>query len=89
MCLLRVRGLTPLESARRRALSVATLYRHLARAIREGELELAAWVARDEAELQEIRFAFEHSEDKRLKPIYEALGGEYDYGILECVRAAS
>ena len=42
----------------------------------------------DDAALQEIRFAFEHSEDGRLKPVYEALGGEYDYGILECVRAA-
>ncbi len=87
--LLLCQGMTPLEIAHRRELTVATVYRHLAKAIREGELELADVVALDEAELQEIRFAFEHSEDKRLKPIYEALGGEYDYGILECVRAAS
>ena len=81
-------GMKPLEIAHRRELTLATVYRHLAAAITAGELELDDVIELDDAALQEIRFAFEHSEDGRLKPVYEALGGEYDYGILECVRAA-
>ncbi len=81
-------GLKPLEIAHRRELTLATVYRHLAAAIKNGELELDDVVELDPPSLQEIRFAFEHSEDGRLKPVYELLGGEYDYGILECVRAA-
>ncbi len=83
------RGLKPLEIAHQRDLTLATVYRHLAGAIRSGELELEDVVELDAAALQEIRFAFEHSEDTRLKPVYEMLDGEYDYGILECVKAAS
>ena len=81
-------GMKPLEIAHRRELTLATVYRHLAAAITAGELELDDVIELDDDALQEIRFAFEHSEDGRLKPVYEALGGEYDYGILECVRAA-
>ena len=81
-------GMKPLEIAHHRELTLATVYRHLAAAITSGELELNDVIELDDAALQEIRFAFEHSEDGRLKPVYEALGGEYEYGILECVRAA-
>lgn len=86
--LLLCQGLKPLEIAHRRELTLATVYRHLAGAISQGEIELDDVVELDEGSLQEIRFAFEHSDGERLKPVYEALGGEYDYGILECVRAA-
>ena len=81
-------GMKPLEIAHRRELTLATVYRHLAAAIKAGELELEDVVELDNSALQEIRFAFEHSENGKLKPVYDALGGEYDYGILECVRAA-
>ena len=81
-------GMKPLEIAHRRELTLATVYRHLAAAIKAGELELEDVVELDNSALQEIRFAFEHSENGKLKPVYDALGGEYDYAILECVRAA-
>ncbi|GAB3371533.1 DNA helicase RecQ [Spongiibacter taiwanensis] len=81
-------GLTPLEIAHRRDLTISTVYRHLANAIAEGELELDDVVELNDAALKEIRFAFEHSEDGRLKPVYEFLDGEYDYGVLACVKAA-
>ena len=81
-------GLSALDIARKRDLTVTTVYGHLAKGIRRGELELQDVVALEEAALQEIQFAFDHAEDERLKPVFEALGGEYDYGVLDCVRAA-
>ncbi|AKH69246.1 ATP-dependent DNA helicase RecQ [Spongiibacter sp. IMCC21906] len=81
-------GLSPLEIAHKRDITISTVYRHLAGAIRSGELELADAVVLDDKALQEIQFAFEHSEDGRLKPVFDFLDGEYDYGILECVKAA-
>ncbi|USA44807.1 helix-turn-helix domain-containing protein [Spongiibacter taiwanensis] len=77
-----------MEIAHRRDLTISTVYRHLANAIAEGELELDDVVELNDAALKEIRFAFEHSEDGRLKPVYEFLDGEYDYGVLACVKAA-
>jgi ATP-dependent DNA helicase RecQ len=42
-------------------------------------------------ELQTIEFAFERlgpSAPDALTPVYEALRGEYPFGLLRCVRAA-
>ncbi|MDX1506230.1 MAG: RecQ family ATP-dependent DNA helicase, partial [Spongiibacter sp.] len=82
-------GLKPLEIAHKRELTITTVYRHLSAAIQSGELELDDVVELADDAIQEIQFAFEHNEGDRLKPVYEMLGGEYDYGILECVRAAT
>ncbi len=86
--LLLCQGHTPLEIAHKRELTLPTIYRHLAGAIREGELELADVIELDHTSLQEINFAFDHSEDQRLKPVFEMLDGQYDYGVLECVKAS-
>ena len=35
------------------------------------------------------RFALEqHGSEGKMKPVFEALGEEYDYGVLKCVQAA-
>ncbi len=81
-------GLTPLAIAHQRDLTLATVYRHLARGVESGELELADICELSPDELRTIEFAFEHSDDGRLKPVYDALEGRYDYGLLDCVRAA-
>ncbi|MYM63019.1 DNA helicase RecQ [Pseudomaricurvus sp. HS19] len=85
--LLLCQGLTPMEIAHKRELTLATVYRHLAAAIADGELELADVVELSDTELHTLRFAFEQAEGGRLKPVYDELDGAYDYGVLECVRA--
>jgi ATP-dependent DNA helicase RecQ len=85
--LLLCQGLTPLEIAHRRGLTAPTIYRHLAAGITHGEIELADVVELSDEQLRAIQFAFEQSEDKRLKPVHETLGAAYDFGVLECVRA--
>ena len=74
--------------AQQRGLKEGTVYTHLARGIEAGEVPLAEVVPLEGEELEAIRFAIEHHEGvKRLKPVFEALEGEYPYEILRCVRA--
>ena len=86
---LRRAGLDVRGIAKQRALSEATVYGHLAKAIELAELQLHEVCELDDRTLDAIRFAFEHNgEEGKLKPVYEALGGEYEYGVLRCVQAA-
>jgi ATP-dependent DNA helicase RecQ len=41
-----------------------------------------------EKEIKAIQLAFEQSEDGKIKPVFEALEGAYEYGVLQCVKAA-
>jgi ATP-dependent DNA helicase RecQ len=82
------RDMTPVEIAQRRDITVATVYNHLARAIEQGEIELEDVIRLDEKTLKAIRFVFEQHSGDKLKPVYEALGGEYDYGVLRCIQVA-
>ncbi len=81
-------GLTPLEIAHRRELTLNTVYRHLALGIERDEIELEDVVELDASELEALGGAFSLSEQGGLKAVYEAFDGEYDYGVLGCVRAA-
>ena len=81
-------GNSPLQIAHKRDLTLTTIYKHLSKAIEEGELELDDVVELDEKQLRSIRFAFEQNDSDKLKPVHEALEGEFDYGVLQCVRAA-
>ncbi len=85
--LLLCQGLSPLDIALRREMTLTTVYRHLAGAIESGELELDDVLDLGNDELNAIQLAFEHSEGNRLKPVFEALEGAYEYGVLDCVRA--
>jgi len=64
---------------------------HLARCIEEDELKLADFTNLSNDEIRTIQYAFERLADDdspmTLKPVYDALQGRYDYGLLRCVRA--
>jgi len=75
--------------ARQRGLKPTTIYSHLVEAIDRGEVPLQEVVTLPDEALTAIRFAFEHhGEGNRLKPVFEALGGEYPYEVLRCIKAA-
>jgi len=80
--------LSPEEIAGRRNLTLSTIYKHLSLGIEAGKVKLADAVRLEEDEIKVIRFAFEQNDDGKLKSVYEALEGEYDYGVLGCVRAS-
>ncbi len=81
-------GISVLEIAKQRDLTVTTIYNHLATAISRAEIDLEDVVQLDAKALQQIHFALEQA-DNKLKPAYESLDGLYDYGILQCVRAST
>jgi len=82
-------GLSIPEIAAQRELQDSTIYSHLSRAIADGQLTLEQVVPFSEDELKAIRFAFEqNAEPEKLKPVFEALEGEYPYGVLKCVQAS-
>jgi ATP-dependent DNA helicase RecQ len=81
-------GLDPIAIAQQRNLTTSTIYTHLAKAIENGEVELEDVIQLDEKELKAIQLAFEQSEDGKIKPVFEALEGAYEYGVLHCVKAA-
>ncbi|HED39560.1 MAG TPA: DNA helicase RecQ [Chromatiales bacterium] len=80
-------GMKPLEVAHKRDLTLNTVYNHLASAIAQSEIELKDAVDLDEKSLKAIRFEIEQRDDGKLKPVFEALGGEFDYGVLRCVKS--
>jgi ATP-dependent DNA helicase RecQ len=78
------------EIAQQRALKPTTVYSHLARGIELGELRLRDALSLSEDALKTIRYALEQippDSPMTLKPAFDALNGEYDYGVLRCVRA--
>ena len=76
--------------ANERALTVSTIYGHFAEAISTGLINAIDVLPIEEQQYSEIINAFELFSDQStgsLKPVYEALEGSYDYGILKCVFA--
>ncbi len=72
-----------------RGLTASTIYSHLAKAIQTGEAKLQEVTGLNEKDINMLRNAIEqHEEEGRLKPVFEALGEEYDYNILRCVKAS-
>ncbi|MCW8918467.1 MAG: DNA helicase RecQ [Gammaproteobacteria bacterium] len=81
-------GMNAEAIAAQRGLKPSTIYSHLAAGIARGEAALKEVVALEAHQLEAIRFAIEHHEGgKRLKPVFEALEGEFPYEILRCVQA--
>jgi len=79
------------EIASKRDSKVSTIYGHLADAIEVGLLDVRDVLDLEDSEYQEIMLMIESLEDEckgRIKPIYEALDEEYDYGIIKCVQAS-
>lgn len=79
------------DIAQQRDIKPSTIYTHLADAIEVGLLDIHDVVELDEAQYNEIVYVIESLEDDkkgRIKPIYEALDEEYDYGVIRCVQAS-
>jgi ATP-dependent DNA helicase RecQ len=81
-------GLDMHAIAARRGLTPDTIYNHLAHAIGEGLLSIDV-LKIPPTELHRIELALESAGGgKALKPVYEALDGKYEYGLLRCVAAS-
>ncbi len=79
------------EIAQERDIKESTVYTHLADAIEVGLLDVYEVIDLDDGQYEEIVFVIESMEDDekgKLKPIYEALDEEYDYGVIRCVQAS-
>jgi ATP-dependent DNA helicase RecQ len=76
--------------AQQRNIKPATVYSHLAACIEQGEIGLRDVVDISEQELAAIQEAILAVDDgqEKLKPVYDALDGMFNYEILRCVRAA-
>jgi len=74
------------EIARQRGLTESTIYTHFARALEQGDVQLDDVINLTEEQLNTIRAAFDLAgASGRLRDVYTALDGEFDYGILKCV----
>jgi ATP-dependent DNA helicase RecQ len=85
-------GLSPLQVADKRKLAKSTIFTHCAELVEAGELTAAEATGLSESDMQRIFDTYEAmpEEDKgRLKPLFDKLNGEYDYGLLRCVLAGS
>ena len=77
--------------AAKRDLTIGTVLTHFSEAIELGLAEPRDVLDIDQSEHENIINALElHNalEESRLKPVYDELEGQYDYGILRCVLAA-
>ncbi len=84
-------GKTIAQIIKQRELTSTTVYTHLSEAIEMGLLDVKEVLELDEQKYDEIVFAIESfgdDEERRLKPVFEALDGAYDYGLLRCVQAS-
>jgi len=84
-------GFTIDQIIKQRELTSTTVYTHLSAAIEMGLLDVKEVLELDEKKYDEIVFAIESfgdDEQRRLKPVFEALDGAYDYGLLRCVQAS-
>ena len=84
-------GLNVEKIAQQREVKTSTIYTHLADAIEIGLLDVRDVLDLSDAEYNEILFVLESQEEQekgRLKPVYDELDGEVDYGILRCVQAS-
>jgi ATP-dependent DNA helicase RecQ len=76
--------------AHKRNISVTTVYGHFAEAVAAGLLDPNDILPIDDSDYQAIINTMEMldtREERRLKPVYEALDGAYEYGVLKCVLA--
>ncbi len=83
-------GIKAEEIALQRNLKPTTIYNHLAQSIESGHVELQQVVELSETELKTIQNALAtfSDESQKLKPVYDALDGSFDYHLLRCVQAS-
>ena len=73
-----------------RNITSSTVYNHLASCIEQGELSLNEVINISDQEITAIQEAILATAEGqvKLKPVYDALDGMFDYEVLRCVRAA-
>jgi len=83
-------GMNIEEIAAHRELKTTTVYGHLSQSIEASDVKLHEVVNLTEQQISAIHETFLSVEGNgdQLKPVYEALDGMFDYGILRCVRAS-
>jgi ATP-dependent DNA helicase RecQ len=84
-------GLSPAQVAGRRGFAESTVWGHLTRCIQAGAADLSEVVDLPEVDIKRIVNALHQLADGAgmpLKPVFEALEGQYPYEVLRCVRAA-
>ncbi|MBS4098793.1 MAG: DNA helicase RecQ [Sulfuricella sp.] len=82
-------GLTAREAAASRQFKESTILSHCAEAIAAGLLAPQTALSLTDDEMHDIAHAIQtHSANGELKPVFDALEGKYDYGVLKCVMAA-
>jgi ATP-dependent DNA helicase RecQ len=82
------KGLSPETIAHQRGVVTTTILNHLAIAIENGRLSLRSVLKLNENEIGRIEDAIlSLPEESRhqLRPVFDALNGEYDYGTIRCV----
>jgi ATP-dependent DNA helicase RecQ len=73
--------------AESRGLAISTIFGHIAEAVAAGEkIDLGRFLKQEER--AEIEVSFSQLGLEALSPVFQALGGRYDYGRLRLVRAA-
>jgi ATP-dependent DNA helicase RecQ len=83
-------GKTPDDIAEERDINLNTVYSHLAEAVKFGTLKITDVVDLPQDEIDEIISVAEitgYLEDNKLKPVFDMLDGEYNYGVLRCILA--
>jgi ATP-dependent DNA helicase RecQ len=83
--------LTIEQIAQQREIKSSTIYTHLADAIEVGLLDVRNVIDLDDASYNEVVSlieSFAEEEKGRLKPVFDELDGEVDYGVLKCVQAS-
>jgi ATP-dependent DNA helicase RecQ len=86
-----LQGYRPEAVASMRGLKVRTVEDHLAELVRRGDLtaEEATGLPGDEVRrIQEVAEAVAEEAPGKLRPVFDALGGEVPYAVLKCVLAA-
>lgn len=84
-------GMSTEQVARQQKLSPKVIYHHLAGGISKGQLEVAEVVELAEPEIRQIEQVIHECQREygnALKPVYDALAGTYDMGVLRCVKAS-
>ena len=83
-------GMTVQQIARQQHLSANAIYGHLAQAIVTGQLAVNDVVELPESEfkhIEQVMIECQHEFGQAIKPVYEALAGAYEMGILRCIKA--
>ena len=77
--------------AEKRNIKTSTVYSHLASCIEQGELKLDEVIDLDQQQISIIHETLLSLDDgsRKLKTVYDALDGMFDYNVLRCVQAAT